>query len=76
MAEWTRESWLEAYLKPLVGAEIVSVGTFDDGAGLWPVLNVKTKDGQTVKLEISQDEEGNGPGFIYGLPDPPPDQKE
>ncbi len=67
----TREKWLTKYLTPLVGAKIVSVDTTDDGAGLWPVLNVLTSDGKLLKLEISQDEEGNGPGFIFGLDDPP-----
>ena len=70
----TAEKWLTRYLKPLVGAKIVSVDTTDDGAGLWPVLNVLTSDGKLLKLEISQDEEGNGPGFIFGLDDPPIDE--
>ncbi len=71
--------FLKKYLAPLKGATItaVKVSTEDEGEGLgyshvqaWPTLVVKTKDGQTLNLEISQDEEGNGPGFIFGLPFP------
>lgn len=37
-----------------------------------PVLVCRTQDGQTVELAISQDPEGNGPGFLFGLPDVAP----
>jgi hypothetical protein len=35
-----------------------------------PVLNVRLATGERLKLEISRDPEGNGPGFIFGLPHP------
>lgn len=36
----------------------------------FPVLICRTPDGETVELEISQDEEGNGRGFLFGLERP------
>jgi hypothetical protein len=54
-------TWTKKYLKPLVGKTIIAVNVSEDG---FPLLTLN--DG-TV-LEISQDEEGNGGGFIFGLP--------
>jgi hypothetical protein len=66
--------WLREYLKPLEGATILAAGaTVEDSAGLleaWPRLVVKAKDGTVFNLEVSRDEEGNGPGFVFGLPNP------
>lgn len=66
--------FLRDYLAPLKGATIVAVGVNeedDDGfPEAWPTLKVRATDGQTFDLEVSQDEEGNGPGFIFGLPHP------
>jgi hypothetical protein len=53
------------------------------GAGaFWPKLTVRLAEndltralgvvGETVELEISRDEEGNGPGFLFGLAKPEP----
>jgi hypothetical protein len=53
--------WLKAYLAPLVGRTIRSVSVGSDG---FPVLTLS--DGQEVL--VSRDEEGNGPGFLFGLP--------
>ena len=36
----------------------------------FPSFKVKFKDGSISDIEISQDEEGNGGGFIFGLPTP------
>lgn len=36
----------------------------------FPVLVCRTPDGEIVELDISQDEEGNGRGFIFGLERP------
>lgn len=66
--------FLRDYLKPLVGATIMSVEAKveDDGgyAQAWPVLNVVAQSGEKYELEVSMDEEGNGPGFVFGLPFP------
>jgi hypothetical protein len=67
------KKWWSEYLTPLIGGEIVEVGTKTERGphtGHWPYLKVQTKDGQEVRLEVSRDEEGNGPGFLFGLPKP------
>jgi hypothetical protein len=56
MNEWTKR-----YLRPLVGKKITKVDVSNDG---FPQI---TLDDGTL-LEISSDEEGNGAGFIFGLP--------
>lgn len=64
-------AWLEEYLKPLVGAEIVGVEVHvEDDYEAWPRMTVKLRSGLKLTLEIGRDEEGNGPGFIFGLPLP------
>lgn len=60
MAFWAR------YYKQLEGGVIGKTGFTDDG---FPFFAVKLKDGTEVLCEISQDPEGNGPGFLHGLPD-------
>lgn len=34
----------------------------------FPQFRVTLTDGTQVLLEVSSDEEGNGPGFLFGLP--------
>lgn len=73
MIPLSEKEWLGAYLAPLVGATIdkVEVRTLDGQE--WPVLHVSRVTLRGVerhKLEVSQDVEGNGPGFLLGLPRP------
>lgn len=72
----------EKYFGTLDGATISNVrmvqeeGDYADHE-FWPTFDVTTKDGQKFKdCAISQDEEGNGPGFIFGLPTPGQDDDE
>lgn len=61
------------YYSALNGARIIKfVGMRDDdfGARNFPVFEVVTKAGLSLEIEISRDEEGNGGGFIFGLPVP------
>jgi len=60
------------YYGSLVGATItkVTISADDDEGNSWPTFNVTLKDGTKLELELSQDEEGNGPGFMFGLPTP------
>ena len=60
------------YYGTLVGATItkVTVSESDDEGHSWPKFAVTLKDGTKLELELSQDEEGNGPGFMFGLPSP------
>lgn len=65
---WDRERrWLKKYLGQLKGATVVGVRTQVEDDGVWPSL-VFEKDGKRFATEIAQDPEGNGPGFLFGLP--------
>lgn len=61
MAE--ENGWMKKYLKGLEGRKIVKTGVDKDG---FPFFTLDNK----AKIQISQDSEGNGPGFLFGLPDP------
>lgn len=63
------------YYKQLVGATVIEfVGMNKDEDMQWdegfPCFKVKFKDGTYGLLEISRDPEGNGGGFVFGLPLP------
>lgn len=62
-----RAGWLQRYLEPLQGGTVTNAGVVADERMPWPEILVRLESGQTVRLEISQDEEGNGPGFAHGL---------
>jgi hypothetical protein len=57
------------YYKQLVGATIeqcvIEPDTVRCGEDGWPTFLVRTAYGECLKLQISQDEEGNGPGFMF-----------
>jgi len=61
------------YYGSLVGAKILSfdgMNTDDDLGDGFPTFTVLFADGKKDKIEISQDLEGNGGGFIFGLERP------
>ena len=64
-------SWMRKYMAALVGGRITQAGVTKDG---WPYFNVSVRvpgmGEVSFKVEVSQDPEGNGPGFLFGLPDP------
>lgn len=64
----------DKYYRQLEGATVVQfVGVIPDENEeyiAFPTLVVRLKDGSICELEISQDPEGNGGGFIFGLPMP------
>jgi len=55
--------WMVRYLCGLVGKTINRIGVNDEG---FPYFELD--DGTVV--EVSRDSEGNGPGFLFGLPEP------
>jgi hypothetical protein len=61
-AEWER-----SYYDQLRGASVRSVGHTDDG---FPVIVFTSRSGDVFVTQLSQDREGNGPGFLFGLPNP------
>jgi hypothetical protein len=68
----TEQRWNAGYYSALNGATIVGfVGTTEDefGGRGFPQFMVKLANGEKVVIEISQDPEGNGGGFMFGLPD-------
>ena len=71
-------AWMRRYYGQLRGWKVSSVSVkVEDDFGwpqCWPKLTMTHPDHPGVKLEIevSQDEEGNGPGFLFGLPLPEP----
>jgi hypothetical protein len=68
--QMTAKEWMEAYLKPLSGTVIRQVKVREDELGQWPVLVIQPLKGDVFEIEIGRDAEGNGPGFIFGLPRP------
>lgn len=72
----TIANFWKKYYEQLRGAVIVDVGIIEDeDYGLktfWPAFIVMLASGERIQIEIAQDEEGNGPGFIAGLPTPKP----
>jgi hypothetical protein len=60
------------YYKQLLGAVIKDVKVFEnDDMGYkeyFPCFLVKLMNGQTVQVDLLMDPEGNGPGFLEGLP--------
>lgn len=66
------------YYSQLVGATIIEfvgmgLSQEDRDVGIhsaFPCFKVKFKDGTYGLIEISQDEEGNGGGFLFGIPLP------
>jgi hypothetical protein len=70
MNEFYRErgnAFYDRYYVQLEGATIHSyVGMNEE----FPTFDVKLKNGQIVRLEVSRDPEGNGGGFLFGLLQP------
>jgi len=63
-----QKRWLQGYYQQAVGLTIIGVTTKADEFDVWVTLLAIDKDGNHYALELSQDEEGNGPGFMFGLP--------
>lgn len=76
MSDNQQHKWCEAYYGQLVGATIleIEVTTEDDDElygmvpQVWTKIHCRAADGERFTLEISSDEEGNEPGFLFGLP--------
>lgn len=68
----TEQRWNAGYYSALNGATIIKfIGTDEDefGGKGFPMFLAKLSNGETVELVLSQDPEGNGGGFMFGLPD-------
>lgn len=63
----------QKYYSQLQGAVITAAGvTVEEdpfeGVVMWPTIHISMPNGDKFVLEVSQDPEGNGPGFLFGLP--------
>ena len=72
-----QEEWTKLYYEMMIGLTCVGVDArTDDEGNCWPVIifQLPEKDGgHEVEIEVSCDEEGNRPGFLFGLPVVPDD---
>ena len=61
------KEFLDKHLSQLVGATIISArGDIEAESGeLWPTIVLRLANGKEAQLEVSRDEEGNGPGFLF-----------
>jgi hypothetical protein len=61
--------FIKNYYSGAIGGRIVGIKVHDDeySGELWPVIVIENN-GETFECELSQDPEGNGPGFLFGLP--------
>ena len=69
-SKMTSNEYFTKYYSDLVGATILSFDGMqndDDLGDGFPSFTVKFKDGEIGQIQISQDPEGNGGGFIFGL---------
>jgi hypothetical protein len=63
------EKFYTDYYSQLIGGKITGFHLTLGEGELWPTFTVKVGK-KTYTIELSQDEEGNGPGFLFGLPTP------
>lgn len=65
--EASYKQYMDEILAPLVGATVIATGGVidTDEHQCWPVIRLRTADGRILQMEISQDEEGNGPGHPF-----------
>lgn len=63
----SRGNFYARYYGSMLGGTITKVGGGSDGF-YW--FEVTMPDGRKFTCEISRDEEGNGPGFLFGLDNP------
>ena len=63
----TSDNFYEFYYRHLIGCTITAVGQNAEG---FHYFVVNDANGNDTTIEISKDEEGNGPGFLFGLPNP------
>ena len=63
------QKYADAYYGQLKDATILTARGKVQGEQLWPTFTVRLADGTMRVIEVSRDSEGNGPGFLFGLPD-------
>jgi hypothetical protein len=66
--------WTKDYYGSLKGGTIKEIKVKEEDGEIWTTLVIELRDGAgtlgSFQCELSMDEEGNGPGFLFGLPMP------
>lgn len=62
------KKWLVKYYEGAIGFKIVGATLSKDGFPQLICQRGKGKSREEICLEVSRDEEGNGAGFLFGLP--------
>ena len=67
-------AFYKKYYGSMKGFTVTAAGAKAEAGEVWPTFTLEGKDSNgkkiTYNVEVSQDEEGNGPGFLFGLPVP------
>lgn len=63
-------NWLKHYYSGAIGFKIVGATISPDGFPQLVCQKGRGKDREEIVIEVSQDEEGNRAGFLFGLPIP------
>jgi len=58
--------FMHRYLQPLVGCRVTEISETDG----FPTIVFRNEVGECFRCDLSSDEEGNQPGFLFGLPIP------
>ena len=59
------DTYLHTYMQGAKGCTIIDAGVNTEG---FPFIVLRGPDTNDILCEISRDPEGNGPGFLFGLP--------
>lgn len=62
-------TWTRKYYDKLIGMRIVGVSYKEEDGEVWVTAHARVGN-EAFDLEFSCDEEGNRPGFVFGLPAP------
>ena len=66
------KKWRVKYYQGAIGFKVVAATLSKDGFPQLVCQRGRGKAFEEIVLEVSQDEEGNGAGFLFGLPMPEP----
>lgn len=56
---------LSEELNELIGATVIQAEVISSYGDNWPVLILTHPNGKMIQIEISRDDEGNGPGVLF-----------
>ena len=63
-----KPEFMVKYLQSLIGCTVEEVKPSEDGE--FTTIVFRRPNGEVFNCELSSDEEGNYPGFLFGLPRP------